>query len=179
MIQQEVGAMASAQITEELLKQKALAIAQRVQEAGLPEQAGHLLHRMGRPMYEFLLLLATEEELRAAGMIPGPPPGAQNRSRPEARTDEPAPTQGGNGALARDDGGPPAARVVMRSAPTQGARTLSAPETASRSGTAPAPSAPPGRSSSAAEAATADSATAGRGWTERISPQAALERERQ
>ncbi|MDA8330224.1 MAG: hypothetical protein M0027_03275 [Candidatus Dormibacteraeota bacterium] len=195
VIQHEVGTLSSAQITEELLRQKAVAIAQRVQEAGLPEQAGHLLHRMGRPMYELLLLLATEEELRAAGMIAGPPPGAQDRGRPEARPNEPPRAEVPNGASARDGGGAPAARVVVRAVPIAGAQAFSAPGTASRggnatahdaaanggstSGSALAPAAPSGRSSSEAAAATSDSAAGGRGWTERISPGAALERERQ
>ncbi len=193
VIQQEVATLVSARITEDLLKQKAVAIAQRVQEAGLPDQAGHLLHRMGRPMYEFLLLLATEEELRAAGMITGPPPGAQERGRPAAAPTDPPPAQVVNGNTARDREGAPAARVVVRSAGSEGVRASSQGEV--RGGSHPTPSAaanggsasaealataaPPGGSLSEADAAIAEDAALGRGWTERISPRAAIERERQ
>ena len=195
VIQQEVGTLSSAQITEDLLKQKAFAIAQRVQEAGLPDQAGRLLHRMGRPMYELLLLLATEEELRAAGMIAGPAPGSQNRGRPQVGANEPPPPPVTNGTAARNREGALVAGVAVRTTPNPGARISPAPETVSRGGSPAAPSpaanggsasgetlatvAPRGSSSAETGTATADGTTASRGWTERISPRAALERERQ
>ena len=125
VIQQEVGTLASAHITEDLLKQKAVAIAQRVQEAGLAEQAGHLLHRMGRPMYELLLLLATEEELRAAGMIPGTRARAQDPGRPAAAPIGPRPDQVAHRTVAPDRDGAPAALAVVRPAGSQDARPSS------------------------------------------------------
>ncbi len=219
VIQQEVGTLASARITEDLLQQKAFAIAQRVHEAGLPDQAGHLLHRMGRPMYEFLLLLATEEELRAAGMLTGPAPGAQDGGRQSAGPLGPPVAQVASGTTARDRDGASPARVAMRSDGSDDARIPSpraqesrTRDTASPNGAAigrsargesppkeatpdlEAPAAtlgkpsgstgmaavaPPGSSPSEVDPATAEGSTAGRGWTERISPRAALERERQ
>jgi tetratricopeptide (TPR) repeat protein len=217
VIQQEVGTLASAQITEDLLQQKAAAIAQRVAEAGLGEQAGHLLHRMGRPMYELLLLLATEDELRAAGMmatssIPGHDPGRATARPIGAQSD-----QATLRTAAPDRDGAPAALVVVRPAGDQGARPSSPQVSHSPAGgttsTAPAPepavreapaneataaaavppsslgepsglsgriaATPPGNSSSTGDAATTRGTSPTRGWTERISPQAALERERQ
>ncbi len=204
VIQQEVGTLASARITEDLLQQKAFAIAQRVQEAGLPDQAGHLLHRMGRPMYEFLLLLATEEELRAAGMITGPAPGAQDGGRQAAGPIGPPAAQVANGTTARDLDG---ARIPSPRAQESRTRDTASPNGAAIGGSARGESppkeatsdleapaatlgkpsgptgmaavAPPGSSPSEVDPASAEGSTAGRGWTERISPRAALERERQ
>ncbi|MDA8332086.1 MAG: hypothetical protein M0027_12985, partial [Candidatus Dormibacteraeota bacterium] len=218
VIQQEVSTLASAHITEDLLKQKAVAIAQRVREAGLAEQAGQLLHRMGRPMYELLLLLATEEELRAAGMIVRTPSPPQDRGRPATGPIGRQPAQVVNRAAASDGEGAPAAVVVLRPAGSQdsgqspthmpGLRGGSAAATTSAMAGAgstqtPATEAPPavaalapqldepsgptamtaapsprGSSSEDDPVATEDSG-ASRGWTERISPRAALERERQ
>ncbi len=69
VIQQEVGLLSGLQITEERLTQVARVIAKRVHDAGFPNQAADLLHRMGRPIYEMLFLLATEEELRTARLL--------------------------------------------------------------------------------------------------------------
>jgi tetratricopeptide (TPR) repeat protein len=216
VIQQEVGTLASAQITEDLLQRKAAAIAQRVEEAGMAEQAGHLLHRMGRPMYELLLLLATEEELRAAGMMATTPTPGQDPGRPAARQSGPQSGQAANRTAAPDRDGAPAALVVVRPTGSQSARPSSPRVTdypGGRGATAPAPgtagreapataatpavaappssseepsghpprtaAAPPGSSSSEGDAATTGGTSATRGWTERISPRAALERERQ
>lgn len=219
VIQQEVGQLASEPITEELLRQKAVAIVQRVQDAGLPEQAGHLLHRMGRSMYELLLLLATEEELRAAGMIAGARTAATDKSTPAAgpagpHQPDPAPAPS---APARN--GAPATRVAFLPAGAPDAQpsspwladtrpksTAIAATTLSvgpASGEAPAtdgasahaaPHSPAGeplgprttvagepaaRYSPGADVPPAAGISSGRGWSERISPRAALERERQ
>ena len=217
VIQQEVGTLASAHITEDLLKKKAVAIAQRVQEAGLAEQAGHLLHRMGRPMYELLLLLATEEELRAAGMIPGTRARAQDPGRPAAAPIGPRPDQVAHRTVAPDRDGAPAALAVVRPAGSQDARpsstrvpappggrtdatapmaepagrqppetdatpamaALTSPPEEPSGHTAVGPAEPPGSSSSDGDTAATSGTGAGQGWTERISPRAALERERQ
>lgn len=89
VIQQEVAALVGTSITEDSVNQVARLITRRVEEAGHPDLAAALLRRMGRAMYELLLLLATEEELRAMGMLmqatkaPGPP-GAPPASPPAA-----------------------------------------------------------------------------------------------
>lgn len=82
IIQQQVAALNGTEITEERLNEVARAITKRVDDAGHPEVAATLLRRMGRAMYELLLLLATEEELRTMGMlmevaaVPAPKPPA-------------------------------------------------------------------------------------------------------
>ena len=218
VIQQEVGALESAHITEDLLKQKAVAIAQRVQEAGMAEQAGHLLHRMGRPMYELLLLLATEEELRAAGIVAGTRARAEDPRRSAAAPIGPRPEQAARPTVAPDRDGAPSAFAALRAAGSQDARP-SSPRVAAPSGGStdatsaavtdmagrqPPPTeatpavaartppeaegsgqpalgaaAPTGSSSSEGDPATTAGPVVSQGWTERISPRAALERERQ
>lgn len=69
VIEQEVATLTNQELTEELLTQMAKSITRRVEEAGHQEVAASLLRRMGRAIYELLLLLATEEELRAMGML--------------------------------------------------------------------------------------------------------------
>ncbi len=69
VIQQEVASLRGIPITEDSVNQVARLITRRVEEAGHPDLAAALLRRMGRAMYELLLLLATEEELRAMGML--------------------------------------------------------------------------------------------------------------
>ncbi len=89
IIQQQVAALNGTEITEERLNEVARAITKRVDDAGHPEAAATLLRRMGRAMYELLLLLATEEELRAMGMLmevaavpPPKPPAPPESPRP-------------------------------------------------------------------------------------------------
>jgi hypothetical protein len=69
VILNEVSSLEGAQIDEALLTRVSEGIVQRVSTAGFPDQATALLWRMGRAMYELLLLIATEEELRAAGLL--------------------------------------------------------------------------------------------------------------
>ena len=69
VLQQEVVSLNVGEITEERLNQVAHAIVQRVSDAGFSEKAAALQRRMGRAMYELLLLIATEEELRTMGML--------------------------------------------------------------------------------------------------------------
>ena len=69
VIHNEVSALAGAEIDEALLSRVAEGIVTRVASAGFPDQATALLRRMGRAMYELLLLIATEEEVRAMGML--------------------------------------------------------------------------------------------------------------
>lgn len=103
VIQQEVGLLSGAQITEERLTQVARVIARRVHDAGFPDQATDLLHRMGRPIYEMLFLLATEEELRTAGLLREatagsggqPLAGAPVAQNPGARAASPTPQAAG------------------------------------------------------------------------------------
>ncbi len=89
VLQHEVSALHAGEITEDRLNQVARAIVKRVSDAGFPDQAGALQRRMGRAMYELLLLIATEEELRSMGMLleaaaPSIPPGTVAPSPPVA-----------------------------------------------------------------------------------------------
>ncbi|MHB1527267.1 MAG: hypothetical protein ACYCZN_13495 [Candidatus Dormibacteria bacterium] len=95
VIQQEVGLLSGAQITEERLTQVARVIAKRVHDAGFSNQATELLHRMGRPIYELLFLLATEEELRTAGLLREATAGAGGQLLAAAPA---APSPGAGGA---------------------------------------------------------------------------------
>ncbi|MHB8324202.1 MAG: tetratricopeptide repeat protein [Candidatus Dormibacteria bacterium] len=69
VLEQEVSTLHAGEITEDRLNQVARVIVKRVSDAGFPDQAGALQRRMGRAMYELLLLIATEEELRSMGML--------------------------------------------------------------------------------------------------------------
>jgi hypothetical protein len=69
LIQQSVASLDGQDITEERLEAAAKDIASHVEEAGYSAEASQLLRRMGRAMYELLLVLATQEELRAMGML--------------------------------------------------------------------------------------------------------------
>ena len=102
VIEQEVATLSNRELTEELLTQMARSITRRVEEAGHQELAASLLRRMGRAIYELLLLLATEEELRAMGMLvqaaqAAPPPVAGWTAPPPPSTPlapEPEPQKG-------------------------------------------------------------------------------------
>ncbi|MHB1640358.1 MAG: hypothetical protein ACYCUD_11070 [Candidatus Dormibacteria bacterium] len=96
VIQQEVGLLSGVQITEERLIQVARVIAKRVHDAGFPNQATDLLHRMGRPIYEMLFLLATEEELRTARLLREATAGSGGQPRAAA----PVAQRHGNGGVA-------------------------------------------------------------------------------
>ena len=92
VLQQEVVSLNVGEITEDRLNQVAHAIVQRVSDAGFSEQAAALQRRMGRAMYELLLLIATEEELRTMGMLleASAPPGPATPPSPAAPPPRPA-----------------------------------------------------------------------------------------
>jgi hypothetical protein len=67
VIEQALVALTFAELNEEALTRVSDSVVARVADAGLPEQAAALSRRMGRAMYELLLLLATQEEIRDLG----------------------------------------------------------------------------------------------------------------
>lgn len=97
VIQQEVATLGGKELTEELVNTSARSISRRVEAAGYPDEAALLLRRMGRAMYELLLVVATQEELRAMGLLlaAAPPLAAGNgASRPPAEEASSGPTTG-------------------------------------------------------------------------------------
>lgn len=127
VIQNEVSALAGAEIDEALLSRIAEGIAKRVANAGFPDQATALLRRMGRAMYELLLLMATEEELRTMGMLL------------EAAVQPSAPPSPINGNLsARPQGGPAATAPAVAAAHPAPPRSQVAAATFPRVSTPPA-----------------------------------------
>ncbi len=64
VIDQQLAGLSLADLNEENLIKVADSLVARVAEAGFPDQAAALLRRMGRAMYELLLLLATQQEIR-------------------------------------------------------------------------------------------------------------------
>jgi hypothetical protein len=68
VIDQELAGLSLPDLNEENLIEVAEAVVARVAAAGFPAEASALFRRMGRAMYELLLLLATQEELRGLGM---------------------------------------------------------------------------------------------------------------
>jgi len=93
VIQQQVSALNGTEITEERLSEVARAITKRVDDSGHPEVAATLLRRMGRAMYELLLLLATQEELRTMGMLmqAAAAPATKPENLPAPKTTPPRP----------------------------------------------------------------------------------------
>jgi hypothetical protein len=99
LIQQSVASLDGQDITEERLEAAARDIASHVEEAGYSAEASQLLRRMGRAMYELLLVLATQEELRAMGMLlaaaPNPVVEAPRPKQPASPPQRPStPTSG-------------------------------------------------------------------------------------
>ena len=67
VIDQELAALNLHDLNEETLIRVTEAVVARVAAAGFPDEAAVLLRRMGRALYELLLLLATQEEIRSHG----------------------------------------------------------------------------------------------------------------
>ncbi|HUY25103.1 MAG TPA: hypothetical protein VMV09_07360, partial [Candidatus Saccharimonadales bacterium] len=64
VIDQELTSLNLDDLNEETLIRVTEAVVARVAAAGFPDEAAVLLRRMGRALYELLLLLATQEEIR-------------------------------------------------------------------------------------------------------------------
>lgn len=102
VIQQEVATLGGKELSEELVNTSARAISRRVEAAGYPDEAAVLLRRMGRAMYELLLVVATQEELRAMGLLLAAAPplaagnGANGSGRPAADAITPGPATSPN-----------------------------------------------------------------------------------
>ena len=64
VIDQELASLNLDDLNEETLIRVTEAVVARVAAAGFPDEAAVLLRRMGRALYELLLLLATQEEIR-------------------------------------------------------------------------------------------------------------------
>ncbi len=131
LIQQSVATLEGREITEETLDLAARAIAERVEQAGFSDQAAQLLRRMGRAMYELLLVIATQEELRAMGMLLSVAPArpAPAPPRPPAFPRAPMPDRSTHGSQAPAAPATPAAQPPS-SAPAAGpAPTRSEPTT--------------------------------------------------
>ncbi len=137
LIQQMVASLDGQDITEERLEAAARDIASHVEEAGYSAEAAQLLRRMGRAMYELLLVLATQEELRAMGMLlavaPNPVAEVPRPKQPASPPPRPAPPTSGPGAVPAPPPAPPAGPQA------QAASRPAAPTTAKA---APAPPAP-------------------------------------
>ena len=67
VIEQELAGLTFPDLNEETLIRVAESVVARVVAAGFPDEATELYRRMGRAMYELLLLLATQEEIRGMG----------------------------------------------------------------------------------------------------------------
>ncbi|MGH7667782.1 MAG: hypothetical protein ACRENY_00450 [Candidatus Dormibacteria bacterium] len=93
VIDQELSGLAYPDLTEENLIRVAESVVGRVANAGFPEEATALFRRMGRAMYELLLLFATSQELRElAGRAHQAPP-------PVVGTAAPSPPAAGSAGL--------------------------------------------------------------------------------
>lgn len=68
VIDQELAGMTFPDLNEETLIRVSESVVARVVDAGFPDEATALFRRMGRAMYELLLLLATQEEIREMGI---------------------------------------------------------------------------------------------------------------
>ena len=111
LIQQSVASLDGQAITEERLEAAARDIASHVEEAGYSAEAAQLLRRMGRAMYELLLVLATQEELRAMGMLlavaPNPAAEAPRPKPPAPAPPHPAIPTSGPGVVPAPSPAPP------------------------------------------------------------------------
>ncbi|HVB14207.1 MAG TPA: hypothetical protein VNH38_05555 [Candidatus Dormibacteraeota bacterium] len=87
VIEQALAGLTFPDLTEETLIKVTESVVARVADAGFPEEATALFRRMGRAMYELLLLLATQEEIREMGIVRPPPESA----KPLAAVPPPAP----------------------------------------------------------------------------------------
>ncbi len=103
VIEQQLGDLHRADLTEEHLIHLAEAVVRRVENAGYPADASALFRRMGRAMYELLLLLATEAELLemqvpvrarpaagSSGALPASAPVVRHQLSPAPPTEPPA-----------------------------------------------------------------------------------------
>jgi len=166
VLQQEVVSLNVGEITEDRLNQVARAIVKRVSDAGFVEQAAAMQRRMGRAMYELLLLIATEEELRTMGMLleaaapaptaPVPAPSAAVTPAPTAAAraplpaprapaPNPAPPPAGQAAAPFLPAAAPAPALAPRPLPTPATATPAAAvraAPAAAAGPAPAPRPP-------------------------------------
>ena len=68
VIDQELAGLTFPDLNEETLIRVSESVVARVVDAGFPDEATALFRRMGRAMYELLLLLATQEEIREMGI---------------------------------------------------------------------------------------------------------------
>ena len=68
VIDQELAGLTFPDLNEETLIRVCESVVARVVDAGFPDEATALFRRMGRAMYELLLLLATQEEIRKMGI---------------------------------------------------------------------------------------------------------------
>ena len=80
VIDQELAGLTLPDLNEETLIRVTEGVVARVAAAGFPDEASALFRRMGRAMYELLLLLATQEEIRGMGSKPSP--GGLDHPRP-------------------------------------------------------------------------------------------------
>ena len=130
LIQQAVASLEGKDITEEALVAAAREISSHVEDAGYSAEAAQLMRRMGRAMYELLLVIATQEELRAMGMLlavaPHPPAAGPKPVPPGAAplggsADEPpVPAPGASGSRPPVPS-PPAAGTADHRPPPQAA----------------------------------------------------------
>ena len=90
VIEQELAALAVSDLREQTLTKVSESVVARVADAGLPDQAAALSRRMGRAMYEFLLLQATQDEIRELGLALAAiaPPEPPSVSAPPAPKEE-------------------------------------------------------------------------------------------
>ncbi|HVB54545.1 MAG TPA: hypothetical protein VNF24_10210 [Candidatus Acidoferrales bacterium] len=94
VIEQELAGLTFPDLNEETLIRVTESVVARVADAGFPTEATALFRRMGRAMYELLLLLATQAEIRemvaaapavvSAKPPPGPPAPLVVAATPEA-----------------------------------------------------------------------------------------------
>ena len=105
VIAQELAGLTFPDLNEETLIKVSESVVGRVANAGFPDEATTLFRRMGRAMYELLLLLATQEEIRVmefnaapltalrptAAVVPGPPDPAPSADATRSSPDPAAP----------------------------------------------------------------------------------------
>ncbi|MGH7640039.1 MAG: hypothetical protein ACREN7_03455 [Candidatus Dormibacteria bacterium] len=116
VIGQEVGALTAPLLTEENLLRLAESVVARVANAGYPDDATALFRRMGRAMYELLLLLATNQEVQERqgrlGATPDPEPQAATTA-PLIMTPAPTPVAAAGEGVAEAPSQEPEAAVEL------------------------------------------------------------------
>ncbi|HEY6538473.1 MAG TPA: hypothetical protein VI138_05460, partial [Candidatus Dormibacteraeota bacterium] len=122
VIDSELAGLSLTDLNEETLIRVSESVVNRVADAGFPQEATALFRRMGRAMYELLLLLATQQEIREMGIAledtPSEPPRSAAPAPVPAAVDPPI---SGKEAWPSADGAEPALPIGPAQAPPSSA----------------------------------------------------------